>query len=121
MYNFINIDKEIVPYNFDILLKNVENQDTLYNMEVDYNTSNDFFTFTLKYQDQILVQNEKLTLNMPLFKRLSEDVNLNLDVRYPKDVLIPLSMNNEVQRAGYEQLGNSVYLFVIDRDVLTNG
>lgn len=121
MYNFINIRKDLVPYNFNILLRNVNNQDALYKMEVDYNTSSDFFTFTLLYQDEILIQNEKLTLNMPLFKRLSEDVNLNLDVRYPKDVLIPLSMSNEVERAGYKELGNSVYLFAIDRDVLTNG
>ena len=45
-YAFIEIDKDLLPYNFEIILKNWANQEVLYSMDVNYNVSGDFFTFT---------------------------------------------------------------------------
>lgn len=117
-YTFIEIDKELLPYNFDIVLRNWDNQEVSYSMDVNYNVSGNYFTFTLYYDGEILVQNEKLVLGQPLFKFLSEDNDLNMDDRFPKDVIIPMSLTDNIGKVDYENINKSVYLYIVNRDVL---
>lgn len=117
-YTFIQIDKDLLPYNFDIVLKNYANQDILYSIDINYNTASDFFTFTLYYNGETLIENEKLVLGQPLFKFLSEDKESNLDEKFPKDVIIPIALTDKIGIVGYENINESVYLFIVNRDVL---
>lgn len=117
-YAFIEIDKDLLPYNFEIILKNWANQEVLYSMDVNYNVSGDFFTFTLYYEGEILVENEKLVLGQPLFKFLSQDKDLNMDDRFPQDVIIPMSLTGNIGKVDYENINKSVYIFIVNRQVL---
>lgn len=118
MHTFIEIDKDLIPYEFDLLLRDFENNQALYSFIVNYNKLGDFYTFSLIRSGETLIEGEKLVLDQPLFKFYSEDKGLNLDRRFPKDVMIPVSLTSAISRVGINELNRSVYLFIIDRDVL---
>lgn len=106
----IDIDKNLIPYEFEIVLNN-----KLYTLGIDYNTSGDFFTATLSYQNEVLVQGEKILLGQVLFRQLYEDKNYNLDPKYPTDIIMPQSYNGKVDRIGYDQLQENCFLYVVER------
>mgnify|MGYP005778390945 CR=1 FL=1 len=96
--NVIEIEKDLIPYTFEIELEN-----EVFVFEIDYNERYDFFTVTLYKNDIVLVQGEKIILNRPLFEGVS-DVNL------PKVTITPVS--NSEGRITFDNLGESVFLKV---------
>lgn len=96
--NVIEIEKDLIPYTFEMELEN-----EVFVFEIDYNERHDFFTVTLYKNDIVLVQGEKIILNRPLFEGVS-DVNL------PKIVITPVS--NSEGRITFDNLGESVFLKV---------
>ncbi|NHN29445.1 phage baseplate plug family protein [Paenibacillus agricola] len=101
----IDIDKQKIPYRFEISLSNV-----LYEMEVHYNPGFDFFTLDLYRNKEVLAFGEKLVYGMPLFHDIA-------DARFPAVGLIPLDESGNNVEVNAQTLGETVFLFVVDWEV----
>lgn len=99
----IDINKDLIPYEFEIELDNI------YNFTIDYNTTYDYFTVDLAIDDSVIITGEKLLYGRPLFGHLQ---HLNV----PKVELIPIEILDKVERITFENLGNDVFIFLGDSD-----
>lgn len=106
----LDISKDDIPYSFSITLG-----EKLYEFFINYNATGDFFTADLKYKDEVLVKGEKILLNQIIFRQIFEDSNLNVDERYPNQLLIPQPNEDSIERLGWEQLGENCFIYVLDR------
>ena len=98
---YIPIQKNQVPYRFEILL----GAET-FEIEVRYNADFDFFTIDLYKDGEVLVYGEKLVYGVPLFT----DV---FDQRFPVLQLVPKDDAGLEERVGYSNLGETVFLQVV--------
>ncbi len=102
MRDYIEIKKELVPYQFNILLA-----DEWFELYVDYNKTADMFTVAL-YKDDALISSEPLVLGVPLFQDVYQPG------RYPAITLVPHDYSGTAERVTYENLGESVFLTIDD-------
>lgn len=100
MRDIIPVEKELIPYNFDILLEREE-----FNIYIMYNSVSDSFTATLSKSGEVLVDNEPLVYGVPLF----QDVYA---VGFPCIDIVPLdeSGNNDV--VNWKTFGKTVFLTI---------
>lgn len=99
---YIDIEKEKIPYGFEIVLKN-----ETFQFEVFYNTFGDFFTIDLYKNHRPIVYGEKITLDVPLFSGYEY-----LDI--PKLVVTPSDTTKQALRITYDNLNEDVFLYVLD-------
>lgn len=97
---YIDIDKNEIPYAFEMELAG-----EIFEFEVNYNQAHDFFTLDLFKNGGALVVGEKLILNRPLFRN-------RIDIQLPKVQIIPLDRANSATRITYENLNETVFLYV---------
>lgn len=109
----LEIDKELIPYEFDIELSN-----RIYTIGINYNYLFDYFTVDLKLGDTVLVQNEKLIIDKILFSSVCEDFSHNLDDEFPTEIIIPVANNDSIDRITFDNLNNDVILYVVGREEL---
>lgn len=101
MLKYIEIDKELVPYKFDITLVG-----ETYTFDVKYNALKDFFTVNLYKNDEAIVLGEKLLYGKPLF--------LNCTHRdAPKVDILPYDLTEKTERITFENLNEQVFLFLV--------
>ena len=96
----IPIDKERVPYQFEIELDG-----EIFTFEVHYNGEYDFFTVDLHKNGEPVVYGEKIVYGQPLFGKIT-------DSRLPTTQIIPLDPSGQAQRVGYKELGETVFLYI---------
>jgi len=101
MNEYIEIDKGEIPYSFEIELAG-----EVFEFEVNYNQTHDFFTVDLFKDGGVLVIGEKLIINRPLFRNL---VNIDL----PKEKIIPKDRAGVADRITYDNLNETVFLYVV--------
>lgn len=102
MNEYIEIDKDEIPYSFEIELAG-----EVFEIEVNYNQTYDFFTVDLFKDGGVLVIGEKLIINRPLFEN-----RVNIDL--PKVQIIPKDRANSATRITYENMNETVFLYVGD-------
>ena len=100
MRDMIEIEKELIPYNFDILLESEE-----FNLYIMYNSVGDFFTVTLSKDEKVLVDNEPIVYG----KKLFEDVRQN---HFPCLDIVPLDESGESKTVNWETFGKTVFLTI---------
>lgn len=100
MRDYVEIKKELVPYQFNILLAG-----EWFGLYVDYNKTADMFTLTL-YQGDELISTEPLILEVPLFKDVYQPK------KFPAITLVPYNSTGTEDRLGYSNLGLSVFLTI---------
>ena len=101
---YIEIEKEEIPYSFEIML----DSDT-YTFEIMYNERQKMFTVSLyDSEDNPLVYGEPITYGKELFR----DVR---DLKFPIDRIIPLDPAGKETEVTYENFGSTV-LLVIDSE-----
>lgn len=104
--NIIDINKKLCPYQFDIQLDNVT-----YTFRIRYNSEFDYFTTDLLIGEVEILSGEKIVYGRELF---SAHNHLNI----PRGI-IALDVADEQSRAGYNELGNTVFLYLAgDLDAL---
>ena len=101
-FEYIEIEKELIPYRFEIEL-GVE----LFEMEINYNLVHDFFTVNLYKDDEVLVLGEKVTYGVPVFEEV-------YDSRFPGPTIIPIDESGIEQRVTYENLNETVFLKLVN-------
>lgn len=99
-YRYIEIDKNAIPYRFEIELAG-----EIFEFEVNYNESYDFFTVDLYKNGKQLIFGEKLILNRQLF---SDSVNTEL----PKVKIVPRDRANVAKRITFDNMNESVFLYL---------
>lgn len=103
MSDFIKINKDLIPYTFDVRLVGIT-----YSFEINYNSRHDFFTIAIKKPDgEELTVGEKLILNKPI---LSE----RLYIDFP--LIIPSDTTMEADRITWDNFGRTVFLNVGARE-----
>lgn len=98
---YINIEKNNIPYQFDIRL-----QGETFTLAIYYNTLGDFFTIDLIKDESVLVLGEKIVYNTPLFQ----------SVKYknvPKVDIIPFDISDNFDRITFENFNNEVLLYLV--------
>jgi hypothetical protein len=99
---YVPIQKEQTPYRFEIVLGA-----EVFEIEVRYNADFDFFTLDLYKDGEALVYGEKLVYGVPLFV----DV---FDQRFPVLQLVPKDDAGLETRVGHANLGETVFLQVVE-------
>lgn len=102
MNEYIDIDKNEIPYAFEIELAG-----EIFEFEVNYNETFDFFTVDLFKEGVPLVTGEKLILNRPLFRNC---VHIDL----PKVSIIPKDRAQQETCITYDNLNETVFLFIVE-------
>lgn len=98
---YIEIDKNMIPYRFDMTLSN-----ETYTFEVYYNALKDYFTLNLLKGDKVIVLGEKVVYGRALFT-----TSKYRDI--PKVKIIPLDLTGKTQRVTFENLNRDVFLFLV--------
>lgn len=99
--DYIPIDKTLIPYEFDITLEK-----ETYTLGVNYNKEYDFFTIDLSKNSKVIVLGEKLVYAKPLFlSAMYKDI--------PKFSIIPYDLSQDTERITYENLNQSVFLYLV--------
>lgn len=106
MLRYIDVDKEAVPYKFDMRLSNAT-----YTLEINYNAEHDFFTMDLHKGEIVLVLGEKIVYGSPLFKTVRNN-------NFPDEIIIPLDISGKATEATYENLNDTVLLYIFERSEL---
>ena len=98
----ITIDKQTIPYRTTIRLAG-----TSYTFTFHYNLQADRFTVDLSRGGEDLVVGEPLVYGSPLFSAF-------YDERFPEVALVPLDPSGRSQRVGWAELGETVFLYVVE-------
>ncbi|MCM1544694.1 MAG: hypothetical protein NC110_05275 [Ruminococcus sp.] len=102
MRNRIPINKEIIPYNFEIVLGN-EN----FVFEINHGVTNDIFTVTL-YKNNELLCTEPIIYGVPLFSDIYKPE------KFPSIEIVPLDESNTETEVNCSNFGDTVFLTIDD-------
>lgn len=102
MRDYVEINKELIPYQFNILLAG-----EWFELYVDYNKTADMFTLTL-YKDDELISAEPLVLGVPMFRDVYQPE------KFPAIMLVPYDPSGNAENVSYDNLGVSVFLTIDD-------
>lgn len=95
----IEINKNIIPYTFEI---------DDYVFTVRYNSEHDYFTIDVA-RGETLIDGEKILYGKRLF---SDHQYLNIPFN-----ILPVDISDQATRAGFNQLGETVFLWVVDDEI----
>lgn len=99
---FINIDKNQIPYEFEIVLA-----DVTFQFELNYNSVGDFFTVSLKKDHVKIIDNYKVVYDVELFENLKH-------LGVPRVIIKPFDTTGNSNNISYENLNEDVFLYVLD-------
>jgi hypothetical protein len=103
MRDIIEIEKEMLPYSFDIVLAGEE-----FTMEIMYNKAAELFTITLSKDEKVLVYNEPIIYGHELF---SDVYKADL---FPAISIVPLDEAGNETAVTYDNFGKTVFLTIDD-------
>lgn len=100
--DYINIDKSLIPYEFEIKIK-----DETYRFIVSYNSDYDFFTIDLYKGEEAIVIGEKVVYGRPLFvSALYRDI--------PKAYILPFDLAQKEDKVTFENFNEQVFLYLVE-------
>ena len=108
MADIIAIDKNKIPYKFDIKFEN-----GIFRFKISYNKFNDRIYIELyDTDDNVIFENEMLQFGMPCWLPQMIDNQNNLNPDYPNKFLVPLSASGEELPVNILNIGESVFLSI---------
>lgn len=103
MRDIIEVNKSLLPYNFNIVLAGDE-----YNMEFMYNKAADLFTCTLSKEGEVLVYNEPVIYGVEMF------ADVYKSGLFPMLSIVPLDESGNETEVTYENFGKTLFLTIDD-------
>ena len=100
MRDIIEIEKDLIPYNFDIMLEQEE-----FNIYIMYNSVTDSFSATLSKGGKVLVDNELIVYGIPLFQDIQNK-------QYPCLNIVPLDESGQADTVTWKNFGKTVFLTI---------
>lgn len=110
IYETIKIEKDLVPYSFDIMLG-----DESFEIRIDYNESHGFFTAELAKDGETTCAGEKIVYGKPLF----EDVFVH--DKFPNIRIVPFDISGESSEVTYDNLSDTVNLIIDNQEISVLG
>ncbi len=104
MRDRIIVEKDLIPYTFEIVLGN-----EIFEFSIDYNETADLYTISL-YKDDELIVTEPIIYNQPLFN------DVYMVERYPVITVIPTDESGQETEVTSENFGVSVFLVIDDTE-----
>jgi len=104
-YQYIPVQKELIPYRFDITLAG-----RTFTFAVNYNAGYDFFTIDLYRNEELIVAGEKIVYGRIMFCYLR-----HLDV--PQVIIIPYDLSLNTDRVTWDNFDETVFLWIPDRGI----
>lgn len=104
MRDIIEVEKELLPYNFNIALAGDE-----FNMAFDYNKTAELFTCTLSKEDEVLVYNEPIIYGVEMF------ADVYKSGLFPMLSIVPLDEAGNETAVTYDNFGKTVFLTIDDQ------
>lgn len=101
MKDRIEIEKEKIPYSFEIVLGN-----DLFELEIQYNQRADLFTVTLYKDNEVVVYSEPIIYGIPLFQSVFQPE------QYPALNIIPLDESRNVEVVTWDNFNDTVFLCI---------
>ena len=101
MRDRILIEKNLIPYSFDILLGA-----EWFNLEIGYNKKNDLFTVTLSKNDDVLVYNEPVMYGVSLFSDLYQSGI------YPMLDIVAIDESGQETAVTWDNFNETVFLTI---------
>lgn len=101
MRDIIEIEKELLPYNFDIELAGDE-----FNIEIFYNKAADLFTATLRKGEEVLCYNEPIVYGVELF------ADVYTSGKFPMISIVPFDQSEQEIVVTYDNFGTTVLLTI---------
>lgn len=101
MRDRIEINKDLIPYKFDILLGG-----EMFAIRVNYNKYLDMFTLDLYKNKELICAGEPIIYGKPLW----EDVYIA--GKYPIVTIVPIDESGETTAVTYDNLGRTVFLTI---------
>jgi hypothetical protein len=108
-YQYIPIQKDLIPYQFDIQLGG-----RTFAFHVRYNAQSDFFTIDLYRSGELIVAGEKVVYGRLLFENQQ-----HLDV--PTMAIIPYNLAQNEDRVSWDNLGETVFLWIPQGGIDSHG
>jgi hypothetical protein len=103
MRDIIEINKDLIPYQFDILLGS-----DLFTLRVDYNKAADLFTIGLYKDGEMICAGEPLIYGVPLFS------DIFTVGQYPEIDIVPLDESGQESAVTWDNFGKTVFLTIDD-------
>ncbi len=104
---YLPISKERVPYRAQFRIDG-----RAYDFHIRYNYYGDYFTLDLYSQGELIIAGEKVLYGKALFD------TYRADVRFPKQAIIPISLSTKDNRAGWQEVSESTFLYMPSSDDL---
>ena len=101
MRDRIIIEKDLLPYSFDILLGG-----EWFNLEFHYNETADLFTVTLSKESEVLVYNEPIIYGVPLFADLYQSGI------FPALDIVPWDESEQENTVTWDNFNETVFLTI---------
>ena len=101
-HDYIEINKDLIPYDFDILLA-----DEWFNLKFDYNNTGDLFTVTLSKDGEVICT-EPIIYGKALFADVFQSD------RYPAVEIVPYDESGQETAVTFENLSRTVLLIIDD-------
>ena len=102
---YMEIDKTAIPYEFEM---DIAGED--FTFAIDYNQRFDFFTMDLYKGDTLIIKGEKLIYGRGLFGAYPDETMI------PQHPIVPFDEAGKETRVGWDQLEETVFLFIGDPD-----
>ena len=103
MRDIIEVDKDLMPCNFNIVLGGEE-----FNMAFMYNKTADLFTCTLSKEGVVLVYNEPVIYGVEMF------ADIYKSGLFPMVAIVPLDEAGIETAVTYDNFGKTVFLTIAD-------
>lgn len=97
----IEINKELIPYTFDILLGG-----EMFTIRIDYNSTGDLFTATLYKNGQLICGAEPIIYGSKLWG------TVYVSGEFPMVDIIPLDISGETTAVTHSNLNETVFLWI---------
>lgn len=101
MRDRIEINKDLIPYSFDVLLGA-----EWFTLEIHYNEIADLFTVSLSKDNDVIVHNEPVIYGVPLFTDLYQSGI------YPPLEIVPLDESGQETEVTWDNLNSTVFLTI---------
>ena len=101
MRDRIEVNKELIPYSFEILLGA-----EWFEFEFKYNQNADLFTVTLSKDNEVLVYDEPVIYGVPLFNELYQRGG------FPAPNIVALDESGQETDITYDNFGVTVFLTI---------
>lgn len=111
IHDVIEIDKELIPYEFDILLA-----DETFKIGINYNNTAELFVLSLSKLDEDTGEYVEICVGEPIIYGQELWKDLYISSKYPSLSIVPIDESKESDSVTYDNFNRTIYLIIDNGD-----